>query len=746
MAEKIHSKVASGIKWNALSVIGTRGTDFMVKLVLARLLLPEAFGVVGMALIITGFLSIFSDMGLFNALVQKKEDEKTQIRYSSAFWYLLFLAGLFVVLFFLFISPLGARFYNEPRLVPVLNALSFYLFFNILSIVPRVILTKQLNFKNLVRITYAGTAISSVVAITMAFLNFGVWSLVAKSVVGSGIIFFSYWLKVGWRPSFVFQPSTLKELAGYSFFTQTNAILFYIRNNLDYIIIGKLASTYLLGVYTLAFTLSETLRSQLYSIFNKVFFPVYSKLQDDKKKIKEYYLKVMRLTAVVTFPVSVMLIAMPEEILLVAFGAKWIEAAAPLRILAIASMIFAISGTPAEVLKSIGKVSVSFYLNITNTFLVALPLMYLGLQYFGLQGVAYAVCVHYTVSRLTFHHFMKKYIGLTNKEVFVTLRKPVLTAAVMLGMIELVSIISLNPYIDLLKGLLTGGLVYTILLHKDLAKIYSQLTNKRLKGIEDVSGRLWKQKPLIYQGRKSTYKFFPINNQSSKSAEANGNQKAMQSSFWKEHILEVKPGRFYLRMQTGKPVLKEDYNQLHLFIESKLDQTSLFPFKPGNEVLDVSVLKKINCLSIAQMNLAEEMMQHLQLPVTSAHGDLHIHNIINLHDEFKIIDWSMFSESGSFVTDYIHFHNYNLCSKKRESWTNTITTEHDWLLSLALRYETTTHQLRLAYAISRISGELAQTKSTDEAYKKTGKKYLTILKNLLDEFSKSKIQHHNTLV
>ncbi len=187
----IKSKVLSGLKWNTFSLIVSRGTDFIVNLILARLLMPDSYGVVGMAQIIIGFLTVISDMGLFNALIQKKDDELIEARYSTVFWYLLIIASFFVCCFFLFISPAGASFYNEPRLVPVLNALSFYLFFNILSIIPRVILTKQLDFRSLVQITYLGSILSSVVAIAFAFLDFGVWSLVVKSIVSSSIIFFS---------------------------------------------------------------------------------------------------------------------------------------------------------------------------------------------------------------------------------------------------------------------------------------------------------------------------------------------------------------------------------------------------------------------------------------------------------------------------------------------------------------------------------------------------------------------------
>lgn len=479
VTNEIRSKIISGIKWNTLSLVATRATDFVVKLILARLLLPEAYGVVGMAMLIISFLTIFSDMGLFHALVQKKPDELTEVRYSSAFWFLLLLASISVCCFFLFFSQSGAAFYNEPQLVPILNALSIYMFFNILNIIPRVILTHQLDFKSLVRITYFGSALSSIVAIAMAFMDFGVWSLVAKSLISSFIVTLSYWIKVGWKPKFVFKHKVLMQLARFSVFTQLNACVYFFSSGIDSLIIGKFASAHLLGIYTLAYTLSETLRGQLYFVFNRVFFPVYSKIQDDKAQIKHYYLKIMRLTALVTFPLSILFIGLADNIILIFFGEKWIAAAEPLRILSVASIIFSISGTPAEVLKSIGKPTVSFNVNFI-TLLVAVPLMYFGQKYYGLSGIGYAVCINYTLSRLVYHHYMKKYIGVTDADVYKALKMPFIAAGAMLGIIYLIDQTGLNLFLTVLIAGLAGGAVYCVLLMDDFKRILKQVRGNRL--------------------------------------------------------------------------------------------------------------------------------------------------------------------------------------------------------------------------------------------------------------------------
>ncbi len=748
VADGIKSKVLSGLKWNSISVFATRSTDFLVKLILARLLLPDAYGVVGMAMLIIGFLNIVSDMGLFNALVQKKEDELTDVRYCSSFWFLLVLALVFICCFFLFISPLCASFYNEPRLIPILNALSFYFFFNILSIVPRVILTRKLDFKNLVRITYFGTALSSVMAVVLALLGFGVWSLVVKSLVGSGIIFFSYWVKVGWRPKFIFKGRVLTQLAGYSTYTQINGILFYFRNNLDYLIIGKLVSAHLLGVYTLAFTLSESLRSQLYSIFNKVFFPIYSKIQDDKDQIKYYYLKVMRLTAAVTFPVSVIFIGLAENIVLVLFGPNWIEAAEPLRILAVASMIFAISGTPAEVLKSIGKPSVSFYLNLINTFLVALPLIYFGQIYFGLTGVASAVCVHYTISRLTFHYYMKKYIYITDRDVFLALRKPIIAAAAMLSIIYCTAFIQVSLLSNLLLAGFTGSLAYSLFFIGDLKKGLKLIKKGRVSNFFKLLSLHFKKPSFVYYFRKTVFKMFPPNGKAYKYAELQGNKDALLTDFWNGQVVKVKPAPFCLIMMKGKPVTQDEFEKAEEFIALKLQQALTYPKGPVYTAFDFVRLRKLEeyGLDFGLIDQAEEILKSVSLPVTTAHGDLHMGNLICVGHEIKIIDWSMFTNKGTFITDFIHFYNYDSAVKHRESWTISILKDQYYLNVLVQKFETTPNHLRLAYCINRISGETLQKQNFNQLSTKQIIKYNYVLNQIINEFREAVVQRCDSVI
>lgn len=744
----IKSKVLSGLKWNTISVFGTRGTDFIVKLILARFVLPDAYGLVGMAMMIIGFLTVVSDMGLFTALVQKKEDELTDVRYSSAFWYLLGLASVFTICFFLFISPLGASFYNEPRLIPVLNSLGFYLFFNILNIIPRVILTRKLDFRSLVRITFLGTTLSSVLAIITALLGFGVWSLVLKSLVSAFTIFISYWTRVGWRPKFVFNYSVLKDLAGYSTYTQVNAILFYFRNNLDYLIIGKLVSAHLLGVYTLAFTLSENMRAQLYSIFNKVFFPIYSKIQDDIEQIRDYYLKVMRLTAIVTFPISILFISLSTDIILVFWGKRWIETAEPLSILAVASMIFAISGTPSEVLKSIGKASVGFYLNLINTFVIAFPLIYFGQKYYGLAGVAYAVCIHYTVSRLTYHHYMKKYINITDKDITKTLRMPVLAAMAMLGSIYLVKILALPHLENLILSTLVGCIIYGFILLRDLKKGLKLVMDHWVYNVFKPAYLMVRKDSYVYNAGRRTFKLFILEGKESKLAEVNGNKKAQDSIFWSDQVVKVKHNLFFLAMQKGIPMAVAGYDKAEHFVKQKMLQAKVYPIHRASLAFDFNRLRKLESYGLKPglMESVEEILKPLLLPMTSAHGDLHIDNMICIADEVKVIDWSMYNEYGTFITDYIHFYNYRLAAKNKESWTRAIVKDQSYLKHLANEFDTTPDHLRLIYTVARISGETTQSRALRHISKRQIEKYNYVLNYLVNEFNKPEIQYCNTAV
>ena len=253
----------------------------------------------------------------------------------------------------------------------------------------------------------------------------------------------------------------------------------------------------------------------------------------------------------------------------------------------------------------------------------------------------------------------------------------------------------------------------------------------------------FKVKPsYIYHIGATTYKIFtPVGN-CDKSAEYKGNVKAASTKFWQDQVVIVKPNMLGLEMQRGVPVASVDQSKVNEFVEFKLQEALTFDFGKIHHAIAFDLLFKLseNGLDIKLVKQSEKILERIVLPITSAHGDFHIENIIMIDTNIKVIDWSMFALRGSFVTDYIHFYNYKLAKTNRESWTRSILKEGEYIDRLAQILGLSATDLRLAYSLSRISGEIRQRKSLKYVTRNDIIKYNYVLKQLLNDSPKSIIQ------
>ncbi|MFD2247999.1 aminoglycoside phosphotransferase family protein [Pontibacter ruber] len=262
-------------------------------------------------------------------------------------------------------------------------------------------------------------------------------------------------------------------------------------------------------------------------------------------------------------------------------------------------------------------------------------------------------------------------------------------------------------------------------------------------------GRYHYSKPsFIYHFGKWTFKIFTPNGKASKIAELQGNHGALGSMFWSGQVLRIKHRLFYLVMKRGEPICAENSLLAEQFIESKLQEALGYPVQPSSNAFDFKYLRNLENIGLKPglLEKAENILRSVNLPVTSAHGDLHQGNMVHVDHQIKIIDWSMFTCNGSFITDYIHYHNYGQAIYYRESWTESILKEQPYLDKLAQELQTTSNHLRLAYSINRISGEIGQLSNLEVIPEKVIAKYNYVLKNIIDEFKEANVQRSDSIV
>ena len=404
----LQHEIISGIGWSFAQLLVSQGFGFMTKLILARLLLPEHFGIIGMAIVFTGLINTINDLGMAAALIQFKQERLRRIHYDTVFWLsILFSLGTFVLLI-VAIGPFAAWFYGEPMLTLVISVIGISVCLNPLNLVHRVQLTRELNFKALGIISSIGSVVAGVGAIALALMGAGVWSIVAQSVIATLVSIPLMWRTTRWWPRFQFSKAALRDVVGFGVYDALVRMAVFFTKNIDYLLIGWLLGAELLGIYTLAFLLTDTFRQQLMGVLNKVMFPVYGRLQDDITSVKTYYLQVIKYNTLVITPIMLLLLAFADPIVPWFFGEEWRQAIFPAQAMAVASIIHAVGGTSSGVLKGIGRVDLDFKIYVFNAVFIVVPAFYIGIYFYGICGAAIAVVIQKLSSRLIYQYYIRK--------------------------------------------------------------------------------------------------------------------------------------------------------------------------------------------------------------------------------------------------------------------------------------------------------------------------------------------------
>ncbi len=439
-----------GLKWSLLSQVFTQITTLVVGIILARLLSPEEFGLIGMVTVITGFATVINDFGFGSALIQKKDITENDL--SSVFWLNLILSTSVALLVCAAAVPIS-RFYGIPLLENITYALSLPFLFTGLGLVQKSQLVKRLDFKRQFRINLTATLLSSFIAIYLAYTDWGVWSLVWKQVINSFVLMLMYWLIGKWKPNTVFHKETIREIMNFSLpLFGTNALNYWTRN-LDNLLIGKFIGSEALGYYGRAYTFMLLPVRQVSGIISKVLFPSFSMIQDDVQSIKNIYLKVSRNIALLTFPLMFGLSAVAEPFVLSLLGNKWQGVIPVLQILAVVGATQSITSLNGNIFMARGQTKLLFKIGLIFKSIVILSIV-IGLQY-GIIGVAIGYSLASVVLMFPLFIIMGKLIDLRLSQILFNLSPYFIAAFVMAG-----SIYSLDFYI---KSAVPGNLFRLII-------------------------------------------------------------------------------------------------------------------------------------------------------------------------------------------------------------------------------------------------------------------------------------------
>jgi len=452
-------KAIKGVAWTGIGQIVAQGFQFVVKIVLARLLIPEDFGTLGMALIFTAFIQTVNELGLSAAIIQKKEIKERHL--STSFW-MSILMGTVLCIITIIVAPSIANFFKKELVGPVISILSIGFIFGSFGIVHRTLLQKRLDFKSLTIINIGIAIASGIISIIFAFLKFGVWSLVFGSLTGTLAGSILAWIKCSWRPSKKIDFQSFKELFSFGKNVMGSRIINYFGSNTDYLLIGKFLNATSLGFYTLAYQMAISPLSRISSIIGAPAFPAFSMIQNKNEKLRWGYLKIIKYTSLITFPLLAGLATVAPKFIPVVIGEKWEPMILPLQILCIAGALKSIGTHVGSILYSKGRPDISFKWNIFATAVTVIAIL-IGVK-FGITGVATAVAITSCLLFLIIQKITNRLIELKFRDFFKALYPAVICSTIMMVSILLLQksnlYVLLPDILSLIISILIGAMIY----------------------------------------------------------------------------------------------------------------------------------------------------------------------------------------------------------------------------------------------------------------------------------------------
>jgi O-antigen/teichoic acid export membrane protein len=470
---ELKDTTVKGISWSVVNQIFQLAFKTLSHIVIARLLTPDDYGVIGMVTVFSGFATLLLDFGLGSALIQNQQ--VTQRALSSVFWFNV-LVGLIFFLIQVLAAPLLASFYKMPKLESITIALGALFVINGLYAVQSSLFLKRIDMKTPFIINMVSLVISFVITIILAAYGYGAWSLVWQIIASSIISCVFFWVKGNWRPSLVFDWMEIRNLMRFSLNLVGFKSLNYWSRNVDNFLIGKMLGPSSLGVYSKAYGFLLLPINNVAGVVSKSLFPAFSMIQDDKKRIKRIYLLMTQSVAFITFPLMVVLLVAADSMVVALFGKQWISMVPILR-------YFALAGIPQSILTLVGNVYMSqgrtdLQFKVGGIFsIVGILFMIVGL-YWGLMGIVIAHTLSSYLLFLPNYHYAARLIGLSLYELLISLKEIIgLAFAMLLVMVIMYHFIHelIPPFYEFVLLTTAGLLFYTIAAKLFNVKIFKEL-------------------------------------------------------------------------------------------------------------------------------------------------------------------------------------------------------------------------------------------------------------------------------
>lgn len=472
MAESLKNKTVKGIIWSSVERFSVQGVQFLVMLVIARILSPKDFGLVGMLAIFIAVAQSLIDSGFSQALIRKQD--RTEIDNSTVFYFNIVVSGLLYALFYA-IAPSVANFYEEPLLCRLMRVLCLVIIINSFAVVQRAIYTASINFRTQAKASFVAALVSGCIGVWMAMSGYGVWTLVWQQLLNAGISTLLLWVWASWYPRLQYSWQSFRELFAFGSKLMASGLLDTIYNNMYMLVIGKIFSAVSLGYYAQADRFTKFPSSNITSILQRVTYPVLCTLQDDDEKLRKDYRQLLRLSAFIVFPLMCGLAGVAYPLIDLILGEKWQFAATLTIPLCFSMMWYPIHAINLNLLQVKGRSDLFLRLEVikkvigVTVLIVSIPFGLLFMCYSGIvTSIVCLVINTYYTGRLINVGFLMQMKDLSS-----AIALSLLMFALVFSTVSLINGILLQLLIGLLLGVILFFGVSYLFKFKELSYLKS---------------------------------------------------------------------------------------------------------------------------------------------------------------------------------------------------------------------------------------------------------------------------------
>ena len=448
------SNILSSLLWKFMECGGTQVIQFVIQIVLARLLAPEQFGIIAMVMVFIKLAQVFAQSGFNTALIQKKEVD--EIDFSSVFYLSLLVACLLYLILF-FTAPFIANFYNSEQLILVLRVLSIILPFGAYNSIQNAIISRRMEFKKLFFSSIGAILVSGTVGIIIAYAGLGVWALVVQQLTNQFMITLILWFTVKWRPKFKFSLERVKSLFSYGWKLLISSLIDTLYMNLQSLIIGKIYNPATLAFYNRGEQFPQIIVTNINGSIQSVMLPALSSEQDNKRRVKDLVRRSIVTSSFILFPIMIGLIVIAESLVKIILTEKWLPCMPFLQIACLSYALYPIHTANLQAINALGRSDIFLKLEIIKK-MVGLSILGISIP-FGIYAMAIAMLITSIVCTFINAYPNFKLLNYSYKEQIKDII-PSFLLSLLMGGVFFIKYMGLSDWITLLLQVSTGALIY----------------------------------------------------------------------------------------------------------------------------------------------------------------------------------------------------------------------------------------------------------------------------------------------